>query len=208
MKRNAGCTGFAGVLMFLCLALASFGQGSDARPWEKYGLSQTEWKMIQENHISRDKVQMLLSAGISLGEYCKKPWTGLGLTEGDWIEKRRAGLTSYDIELEAKAGRAGRRSTIDTAAPAALSGYASYSSGSNQLIGLLVPGFQQLRLKQTTRGRIMVALAVGSLAACFAYAVIEDRFEPRPLYFVLAPDMLWSFIDFRISIGNMNKKKK
>ena len=200
MKRNAG---IAGVLLFLCLAFASFGQ-SDTRPWEKYGLSQSEWKLIQDNKISRDKAQTILSAGISIGEYCKKPWKAIGLTEGEWIEKRRAGLTSYDIALEVKSSRRWKADTT-TAAP---SGYASYSSGSNQLISLVIPGFQQLRLKQTTRGRIMIGLAVGSLAACFAGAVIDNRFEARPLYFVLAPDMLWSFVDFKISIGKMNNKKK
>jgi hypothetical protein len=201
MKRSAG---IAGVLMFLCLAFASSGQGGETRPWEKYGLSQSEWKLIQENKISRDKAQTILSAGISIGEYCKKPWKAIGLTEGEWIERRRAGLTSYDIELEAKAGRRWKADTT-TAAP---SGYASYSSGGNQLISFVIPGFQQLRLKQTTRGRIMIGLAVGSLAACFAGAVVDDRFEGRPLYFVLAPDMLWSFIDFKISIGKINGKKK
>jgi hypothetical protein len=200
MRRSAGIDGF---LVFLCLAFASFGQ-DEVRPWEKYGLSQNEWKLVQENHISRDKVQTLLSAGVAVGEYCKKPWKELGLTEGEWIEKRRAGLTSYDIELETKAGR---RWKADSAAPAP-SGYSSFSSVSNQPTALFVPGLQQIRLKQTTRGRIMMGLAVVSIGACFAAVVVEDRFEPRPLYFGLAPDMLWSFIDFKISIGKMNRRKK
>ena len=193
------------VVMFLCLAFAVSGQ-DEARPWEKYGLSQSEWKLIQDNHISKDKLQTLLSAGISIGEYSTKPWKRLGLSEGEWIEKRRAGLTTYDIELEAKANR---RVKTDTTA-AAPSGYSSFSSGGNRLISFVIPGFQQLRLKQTTRGRIMMGLAIGSLAACFAGTLydINNHVEARPLYFVLAPDMLWSFIDFTISIGKMNREKK
>lgn len=198
MKRSVG------VLMFLCLAFASsFGQ-SDVRPWEKYGLSQSEWKLVQDNNISMDKVQTLLSAGISIGEYCKKPWKGLGLTEGEWIEKRRAGLTAYDIELEAKSKHRFKTDST-TSAP---SGYSSFSSGKNQFISFIIPGFQQLRLKQKTRGTIMMGLAVTALATCFAGAVVEDRFEARPLYFVLAPDMLWSFIDFKITLGRTNKAQK
>jgi hypothetical protein len=197
----AGCCGF-----FICLFLTSSSFSQDAiRPWEKYGLSQGEWKMVQDNKISLDKVRTILSAGISIGEYCQKPWKRLALTEGEWIEKRRAGLTSYDIELEAKSNRRRWRTDADAAAP---SGYASFSSGGNQLVSFILPGFQQLRLKQTTRGRIMAGLAFASLAGCLAGVVIENRFEARPLYFVLAPDMLWSFIDFKITLGRLKKEPR
>jgi hypothetical protein len=100
----------AGILM--CFFVASFGQ-DNLKPWEKYGLSQTEWKMVQVNKIPTSKVEELLGAGISVGEYVKKPWEELGLTEGDWIEKHRNGLSSYDIELEMKA--TGRTVKSDTA---------------------------------------------------------------------------------------------
>jgi hypothetical protein len=193
-----------GVLLCLCLVFAVSGQ-SEVRPWEKYGLSQSEWKLIQENKLSRDKVQTILSAGISIGEYCTKPWKNFGLTEGEWIEKRRAGLTSYDIELEAKSSR--RHMKIDTGAYAS-TGFSSYSSGKNQLVSLVLPGFQQLRLKQMTRGRIMAGLAFAALAGCLAGFAVENSFEARPLYFVLAPDMLWSFIDFKITLGTMKREKR
>jgi hypothetical protein len=100
MIMNKIVVAAAGIL--LCFVVASFGQ-DDLKPWEKYGLSQTEWKMVQDNKIPTSKVEELLGAGISVGEYIKKPWKDLGLTEGDWIEKHRNGLSSYDIELEMNA---------------------------------------------------------------------------------------------------------
>jgi hypothetical protein len=189
------------LLICLSLAFASFGQ-DNLKPWEKYGLSQSEWKVIQDNKISFDKVKVLLSAGISVVEYSKKPWKGLGLTEGEWIEKRRAGLTAYDIELEVKSNR--RHLNVESKNVAS-SEFSSFSSDKNQLISFILPGFQQLRLKEISRGRIMAGLAIASLVGCFAGSVVEDRFEARPLYIVLAPDMLWSFIDFKITLGKMSK---
>jgi hypothetical protein len=191
------------VLVLLCAAFPSSGQ-SEIRPWEKYGLSQSEWKLVQENDISLDKVRTLLSAGIAIGEYCRQPWKRAGLTEGEWIEKRRAGLTAYDIELEA---RANRRFRVDTTIDVP-SGYSVLSSGKNQLISFVFPGLQQLRLKQPVRGNIMAALAVAALAVCAAEAMTQDEFTGMSLYCVLAPTMLWSFIDFKISLGAMHKGKR
>lgn len=189
------------ILICLSFALASFGQ-DNIKPWEKYGLSQSEWKIIQDNKISLDKVPVLLSAGISIGEYSKKPWKALGLTEGEWIEKRRAGLTAYDIELEVQSNR--RHWKVDSKNVVS-SEYSSFSSNKNQLVSFLLPGFQQLRLKEMSRGEIMAGLAIASLVSCFVVTVVEDRFEARPLYFVLAPDMLWSFVDFKITLGKMSR---
>ena len=188
--------------LFMCLCFVGMSSGQeDLKPWEKYGLSQSEWKMVQDNKISINKVQELLSAGISLGEYTKKPWKGLGLSEGDWIEKRRAGLTSYDIELEMKAKH--RHLKADERDEPS-SEYANWSSGRNQATSFLFPGLQQLRLNQTTRGRIMAGIAIASLVGCFGGSVLEGKFEPRPLV-ILFPDMCWSFIDFKITIGRMNR---
>jgi hypothetical protein len=187
----------------LCLVFAVFGQ-DDLKPWEKYGLSQSEWKTIQDNKISLDKVQVLLSAGIPIGEYSKKPWKELGLTENEWIKKRRAGLSSYDIELEAKLHRPSWKVDPNSVSPE----FFPFPSGKNRLLSFVLPGYQQLHLKKMSRGSIMVGLAIASFVGCFAGTLIENRLEVRPLYIVLAPDMLWSFIDFTITIGNTTKKPR
>jgi hypothetical protein len=193
----------AGLLLCCGLAIMSFGQ-DNIKPWEKYGLSQSEWKIIQDNKISLDKVPLLLSTGISIGEYIKKPWKELGLTEGEWIEKRRAGLSSYDIELEMKSRHHWKGETKDEPSLE----FSSFSSNKNQLASFVLPGFQQLRLKESSRGTIMAGIAIASLAGCFIGTVLEENFETRPLYMVLLPDMLWSFVDFKITLGKMSKEKK
>jgi hypothetical protein len=75
------------------------------KPWEQYGLSKTEWKMIQDNKISLDKVEELLKSGISISEYIDKPWVKFHLSEGAYINKRRSGLSAYDIEIERTSDR-------------------------------------------------------------------------------------------------------
>jgi hypothetical protein len=158
--------------------------------------------MIQDNKISLDKVQALLSTGISIGEYIKKPWMELGLTESEWIKKRRAGLTTYDIELEMKTNHPrGKDVAKNNSSPETN----AISSNKNQLLSFVLPGYQQLRLKEMSRGRIMAGLGIASLAGCIIGSAIKRDFEARPLYFVLVPDMFWSFIDFKITLGRINK---
>ena len=201
MNDNRGVT--FGCLFCLCITFFSFGQ-DDLKPWEKYGLSQSEWKMVKENGVSMDKIPLLLSAGISIGEYIKKPWKELGLTEGEWIEKRRSGLTAYDIELETKSHHHWKSESKDELSPE----FSSFSSNKNQLVSFFLPGFQQLRLKEPSRGTIMAGVAIASLAGCFIGTVLEENFEARPLYMVLLPDMFWSFIDFKITLGKMGTEKR
>jgi hypothetical protein len=191
----------AGFFLCLCISFTSFSQ-NDLKPWEKYGLSQTEWKMIQDNKISLDKVQELLQTGISIGEYVQEPWKKVSMTEGDWIEKRRSGFTTYDIELEKKTNNRFSNKDGDSTASSEAS---SFSSPKNQLISFVLPGAQQLRFKETSKGMIMVGLAIASLAGCIIGSIAQDNFEARPLYCVLLPDMFWSFIDFRITIGRRHK---
>ena len=45
----------------------------DLRPWERLGLSQTEWKQVKENDVPISKVEKLLKYGIGIGEYLEKP---------------------------------------------------------------------------------------------------------------------------------------
>ena len=185
----------------LCCAAGAWGADDELKPWEKLGISQTEWKMIGDNHISEKKVNEILAAGIGVGEYVGKPWKSLGLTEREWINKRRSGLTSYDIELEAKPSRqdwkADSKSTLKTE-------LSTVSSNKDLFVSFAIPGLQQSRLKERWRGDIMGGLAIMSLAGCLVGSVAEGRFEVIPLC-ILVPDMFWSFFDFKITRAKMDQ---
>ena len=181
------------VLLILLISGTGIGQ-DDFKPWERLGLSQTEWKLIQENNIPVSKVEKLLKDGISIGEYIEKPWEGLEMKESKWAQKRRAGMTSYDIELEAKSKgqewnggvKEGFRSEIGTV------------SGSGEAFSSLLPGYQQLKAHRKASGIIMLSVAGGSLIWCTAGSIANKRFEGIPVVCVLVPDMVWSLIDFKI----------
>lgn len=183
-------------VVFLVLVLFSviFAQ-DEIRPWEKLGLSQTEWKMIQENNMSMKKVESLLEDGIGIGEYLSKPWENYGITESEWIKKRRSGMTNYDIQLEASVTNKGFG---EGTKEGIRSDFSSMSGNGQMASSLFLPGYQQIKAGRKGRGITMISLAGGSIAWCTVDGIVNKRFNAFPLCF-LALDMIWSFVDFKIS---------
>ena len=191
-----------GLFLFFCCTVAGFGQ-SNPKPWEQYGISETEWKILLDNKISIAKLKELLAAGINVSEYAQKPWRNLSLTEHEWIEKRRAGMTSYDIEVEQQVKQREWKGDNKGTMKSEIGALA----GNRDLVfSFVLPGYEQLRLGQKVRGRIMSGLAIGALATCIAASFGEGTFEGIPLYFVLAPDMFWSMIDFKVTAAKMENE--
>jgi hypothetical protein len=190
-----------GLLLCCCVIAAACGQ-EGIKPWEKYGISQSEWKMTKDNNVSEDKLRVILSSGISITEYCQKPWKKLGIKETEWMEKRRAGMSSYDIELDTKSDRTGFIQDSKKIMKAD-----TVSESSKQTPGLftsfILPGYQQQNIGHKTKGKIMSGFAFGCLAGCFVWSVSKGQFEPIPLLLII-PDMFWSLLDFKASV----KKKK
>lgn len=184
-----------GLLLCCCIIAAASGQ-NEIKPWEKYGISQSEWKMTKDNNVSEDKLKAILSSGISVTEYCQKPWKNLGLRETEWMDKRRAGMSEYDIELEAQSDRTGYRQDNRNAMKTDKNPVAQTPG---LLTSFILPGYQQQRIGQKTRGIIMSGLAIGFIACSFVGSVAEGRFEPIPL-FLLVPDMFWSLFDYKITL--------
>lgn len=193
---KTGIALLSGLLLCSCLAVAAWGQEM-VKPWEKYGISQTEWKMVQDNRISLDKLEIILSSGIGIAEYCQKPWKKLNIKESDWIDKRRAGMSSYDIELDVKSDRTGYKQDNKLAMKSEMNS-ATTKQSAGLFTSFILPGVQQQKVGQKTRGKIMSGLAIGCVAGCFVWSVAEGRFEPVPLFF-LVPDMFWSLFDYKIS---------
>ncbi|MBN1579050.1 MAG: hypothetical protein JW913_20980 [Chitinispirillaceae bacterium] len=187
-----------GLFLFLLLLPALLLSQDDSKPWERLGLSLTEWKLIQENNLPMSKVERLLKDGIGIGEYFSKPWEQLGMSESKWIAKRRSGLTSYDIELQV---RTAHQDTSVQSTPPNVNTFRELdrSRENGELFAsFFLPGYLQYREKHKGRGSIMVSLAVGSIAGCTAWSVAQKQFMPLPLLVVLIPDMVWSFVDHKV----------
>lgn len=187
------------ILLFNYLCSAQ----DESRPWEKLGLSQTEWRLINENDISMAKLEQLLKSGISVGEYIQKPWEPLGMSEEKWIKKRRSGLTSYDIELEATMGTTQEwKKNLNTDAARDMH---QLSENGELFSSLLLPGYYQYNVGHKRKSYVMIGFAGGAVAWCAIGSIANKRFEVLPVALVIVPDMIWSFIDYKIDKKNKNK---
>jgi len=188
----------------ILLLLSYFCSAQDeSRPWERLGLSQTEWRLVNENNISMAKLEQLLKSGISVGEYIQKPWEQLGLNEEKWMKKRRSGLTSYDIELEATLGNTQEwKTNMNTDAARDLH---QLSESGELFSSLFLPGYYQYNVGQKRKSYMMIGLAGGAVAWFTIGSIANKRFEVAPVALVIIPDMIWSFIDYKID--KKNKKQ-
>jgi len=201
VKKVSGlcCVACTILLLFNYLCSAQ----DESRPWERLGLSQTEWRLVNENNISMSKLEQLLKSGISVGEYIQKPWVPLGMTEEKWIKKRRAGLTSYDIELEATRGNSEEwKKTMNNDAARDMQ---QLSENRELFSSLFLPGYYQYNVGQKRKSYVMIGLAGGAVAWCAIGSIANKRFEVLPVAVIIVPDMVWSFIDYKID--KKNKKK-
>lgn len=181
-------------LFFIIINCLAYSQ-EEISPWEKLGLSKTEWIMIQENEIPPGKVEDLLKAGIGIGEYVKKPWMNLGMSEEKWINKRRSGLTNDDIN--SKATRSISDSSLKAAYKAnARDDFRSVSKNGEKFSSLFLPGYQQHKNGQKLKGNLMIALSGASLAWCVGGSIYNKRFEFLPIFCITVPTMIWSFADY------------
>jgi hypothetical protein len=175
--------------IFLCLVTISvslFGMTiADKEEYEKLGLSQVEWDMIQKSHMSKGKLHHLLKCGISIPEYFKSPWKEIKLSEGEWLKRRCAGQSSSEI----RAGEQTRQS----------GGLSVAGSEWTPIQSFILPGYNQIRRSQYLKGYVMSGLAVASLGFFAAHCITTKSFQPLGLFF-LVPDMLWSGIDIGIQI--------
>jgi TM2 domain-containing membrane protein YozV len=156
---------------------------ADREQYEKLGLSETEWAMILDAKLPLSKVQELLRAGISITQYFKQPWIDLDLSEDEWLEKRRAGLTDKDMRT------IGKRQASRVP-----------NEGAGMVAGFFLPGTQQLSRGQTGKGWTMAGLALGSIAFCAGHSAITKSFQPLGLI-LLVPDMVWSGVDIGMQIN-------
>lgn len=185
--------------LFVCIAVC-YGQ-EQIDPWERLGLSKTEWIMIEENHMPMRQVEFLLKSGIGISEYFKKPWVELNMTEQKWIDKKRSGMSSYDIEIEAKSSNAEWKTEMKTGFRSEMSGV----SENAESFSALIPGFQQFKSRSVAKGIIMSTIALGAVTWCTAGSISDKRFNSLPVFAVLVPDIVWSYIDYKVTKRHKNQ---
>ncbi len=192
-------------IVILSLQMPLFSQ-DDSKPWERLGLSLTEWKLITDSDMPMSKVESLLKAGIGISEYFEKPWEPLGMSEAKWIAKRRSGLTNYDIEQEV---RMENNDTIMQPPPTPNTTFVDFKRpGETRELAsaLFLPGLQQYRYKEKKRGRVMVSLAAVSVVGTVAWSIKVKQFMPVPLLVILLPDMGWSYVDHKIRLKKKHRQ--
>jgi hypothetical protein len=172
-------------LLFILPVFAANMTPADKEMYEKLGLSEAEWGMILDAHMPMSKVNYLLKSGISISEYFKSPWKEFGMSEGEWIGKRKSGLSDSDIRaMKRQPGDDGRAPHENT----------SYVGA------FFLPGCFQLARSQPAKGWIMLGSAIGFVTLCVAHSLSSKHFQPLGLC-LLVPDMLWSGIDVGIQVN-------
>jgi len=190
------------VVSLLCVKVAAQDEN---RPWERLGLSQTEWRLINDNNIKMSKVEELLKDGVSIGEYIQKPWEPLNMTETKWLKKRRSGLTTYDIASESQAKDQSWKKDMNNDAG---NDMRQVSKNGEMFSSLFLPGYYQYKHNHKVKGIIMASLAGGALTWCTVGSIAGKNFEVIPITFVLVPDMVWSFIDYKVTKNNERKARQ
>jgi hypothetical protein len=183
------------LIFFLIFSVIYVYSQNEITPWEKLGISKTEWIMIQDNNISMNKVAELLGAGIGIGEYIEKPWIGLNMTESKWISKRRSGLTNEEIKNKVK-NPASDSSWTEHNKKNVREDLQSVSKNGEKFSSLLLPGYQQHKAGRKVSRNLMIGFAGASVAWCAAGSVYNKRFEFVPIFFITVPTMIWSFSDY------------
>lgn len=181
------------LFLFIFSSFICYGQ-QEMQPWERLGLSKTEWKMIEDNHMPMSKVEDLLKDGIGISEYFKEPWIDLNLSEQRWIEKRRSGMSNYDIETQAKTNNSEWKTDMKSGFQSEINGF----SGNGEKFSALIPGLQQFKSRRVAKGVIMSSIAVGTIGWCTAESISNKQFNSLPIAFLVA-DIVWSFVDYNIS---------
>ena len=176
---------FMTIIMFFSISSLMAMTPADKDEYERLGLSQIEWEMIQKAKMPKSKVYELLKCGISITEYFTSPWLEVRMSEDEWVGRRKAGESSIDIKTK-------ERHREEEAHKVSHDQWMT-------LQGFFLPGLHQLIRKEPVRGFFMSGIAVVGLGF-FTYRTITTKtFQPMGLFF-LVPDMLWSGVDFGIQI--------
>lgn len=193
MKTDRKSPIFSAIIVLFCIVSSSYSE-FDSKPWERLGLSITEWKLIQDNNMPMTQVEKLLMDGIGISEYFDKPWVKLHITEEKWVSLRRTGLTSAEIKQQMLI-ESGDYVKIEQPAANSFEDHDASEENRQLFTSFFAPGVLQLRDSRQTTGRVMIGLAAVSVAGTVALSIAKKQFIPVPLLTILIPDMVWSMVN-------------
>jgi len=193
MKTERNRRSIITVFLLLCTVSVTFSQ-LDSKPWERLGLSITEWELIEKHHMTMGQVDKLLMDGIGISEYFEKPWTDLGITEEKWLSLRRTGLTTADIKRQ-QLMKTGEFIKNEKPADNTFEELDASDETGALFTSFIAPGYLQLQDKRKIQGRVMVGLAAGSVVGTVALSIGMKQFISLPLFAILIPDMVWSMVN-------------
>lgn len=153
---------------------------SDVQDFEGRGITDTEWRMIHDAQMPREKIAEVLDNKVTITEYFRYPWLRLGMSEQQYLEARREGrLTRDNPDL--------RRSQESDHQWAVVHNF-------------FVPGLHQFKRGQKRKASLMLGGAVFGLGL-FGYAIASDKGDVTPLaLMIMVPSMAWSSIDIGMQI--------
>ena len=138
---------FLFVLIFTTVLFAG-NSFDDKNEMQRLGITGKEWQLYKESGMSKHKLQKLLSAGITLGEYFKEPWKKLGISSNEWIRLRRSGLGNQEIKQMHEKKELGN---------------------GNVVLAFFLPGIGHFKLNQKQKGYTLAGIAIGSTALYFTH---------------------------------------
>jgi len=153
---------------------------ADKEEYERRGLSQTEWEMVLDARMPPEKVDEILTAGISISEYFRYPWINYGISEAEWIRSRRSGLLESDIAAENR--------------------QKGPPEGAIVVSAFLLPGYHQFKRHQYWKGAIMTGASAFAAIYTTARSVQKGALIPHLLFIFLAPAMVWSSVDIGFEV--------
>jgi hypothetical protein len=180
------------MLMMLYVSISVFAQYGDIKPWEKLGITSKEYHEAHLNNFSDDSIKIIVSYGITVSEFFKKPWINLNLTCEQWLDYRKIGMTDNDIYLKLNP-------VTDTTIKlqSKLSGKETQKVNLVKLQSFFLPGYVQIKKDNKIFGYSMAGLAICGIITTVCWSAHERAPMIIPAVGITLPVMFWSYFNAR-----------
>jgi hypothetical protein len=188
------------VLFIVILFSFCFSQSiEELKPWERLGITSKEYHECQLRSFPEDSIKYILKLGIMPSEYFQKPWQSLNIQLLEYFSYRKRGLSDDQIKTLLDTSDVRLFSSHDTSFDRVESKTGIY------LKSLFLPGYMQRTCfkgsscydSQKSKSTKMIVLGSISCITTVAWSIKEKEFIPIPIFFILIPDMFWSYKNYK-----------